>query len=121
MVVGGPGVPTLPAAGLVVVVQRQNLDSAIILPHQTEGSGVQDHLLKDQTVTNKIVPDMENGDPGEVGPPAPRLAIKDGRQEQDSATTRIQPMEEPCAQDLLLKIQDAPCDDVSVGFYFFFI
>ena len=114
MVVGGPGVPTLPAAGLVVVVQRQNLDSAIILPHQTEGSGVQDHLLKDQTVTNKIVPDMENGDPGEVGPPAPRLAETERRQEQDSVTTHAQPMEEIGVLDLLLKLQDAKSHDASV-------
>ena len=44
------------------------------------------------------------------------------RQEQDSATTRIQPMEEPGVLDLLLKLQDALYeDDASVSFYFFFV
>ena len=50
MEVGELGAPILPAAGLVVVVLRQNIEAATILPHQTEGSGVQDHLLKDQIV-----------------------------------------------------------------------
>ena len=115
MEVGELGAPILPAAGLVVVVLRQNIEAATILPHQTEGSGVQDHLLKDQTVTNKIVPDMENGDPGEVGPPAPRLAETERRQEQDSVTTHAQNMEEIGVLDLLLKLQDAKSHDASVG------
>ena len=115
MEVGGPGVPTLPAAGLVEEAPRQNLDSATILPHQMEGPGVQDHLLKDQTVTLKVAPETEGGDPGEVGPPAPGLAGTERRQEQDSATTRIQPMEEPGVLDLPIKLQDAKSHDASVG------
>ena len=122
MEVGGPGVPTLPAAGLVEEAPRQNLDSATILPHQMEGPGVQDHLLKDRTVNLKLAPETEGGDPGEVGPPAPGLAMMERRQEQDSATTRIQPMEEPGVLDLLLKLQDALYeDDASVSFYFFLL
>ena len=101
MEVGGPGAPTLPAARLVVEGRRREPDSVTTLPHQTEGPGVQDHLLKDRTVTLKLAPETESGDPGEVGPPAQRLAMTDGRQEQDSATTQPQPMVEPCVLDLL--------------------
>ena len=58
---------------------------------------------------------MENGDPGEVGPPAPRLAETERRQEQDSVTTHAQNMEEIGVLDLLLKLQDAKSHDASVG------
>ena len=115
MEVGDLGVPTLPAARLVEEALRQNLDNATILPHHTEGPSVQDHLLRDQTVTLKLAPETEGGDPGEVGPPAPRLAVKEARQEQDSATTPPLPMEEPSAQEILLNLQNAMFNFASVG------
>ena len=55
MEVGGPGVPTLPAASLVVEALRQNLDSATTQRKPMEELIVWDHPLKIQTVTLRLV------------------------------------------------------------------
>ena len=66
MEVGDLGVPTLPAARLVEEALRQNLDNATILPHHTEGPSVQDHLLRDRTVTLKLTLDGRWGSWGSI-------------------------------------------------------
>ena len=88
MEVGGPGVPMIPAAGLVVVVQRKNLDSATTLHPLMEDLIVKDHHLNPLSVTLKIVQWMEAGGPGAPILHAARPVVEVRRREPDSVTTQ---------------------------------
>ena len=99
MEVGGPGVHTLPAAGLVVMVLRQNLDSATTLHPLMEELIVKAHLLNPLTVTLKNVQWMAVGDPGAPTLPAAGLVVEEIRREPDSAITQNLLMEGLSVQD----------------------
>ena len=105
MEVGGPGVHTLPAAGLVVVVLRQNLDSAITLHPLMEDLIVKDHLLNPLSVALKLVQWTEVGDLGVPTLPAAGLVVEALRQNLDSVTTLPHQTEGSGVQDHLLKDQ----------------
>ena len=105
--IGGPGVHTLPVARNVVAALKEDPESVTIHAQPMVADSVQGTPMNQPVVTHTRVHDMEAGDPGEVGPPAPQLAVKEARQEQDSATTPPLPMEEPSAQEDLLNLQNA--------------
>ena len=88
MEVGDLGVPTLPAAGLVVMVLRQNLDSATTLHLLMEDLIVKDNLLNPLSVTLKNVQWMEVGVPGAPILHAARPVVEGRRREPDSAITQ---------------------------------
>ena len=88
MEVGDPGVHTLPAAGVVVMVLRQNLDSVTTLHPLMEELIVKAHLLNPLTVTLKNVQWMAVGDPGAPSLPAASLVVEEIRREPDSVTTQ---------------------------------
>ena len=115
MEVGGPGVPTLPAARSVVAALKEDPDSVTTHAQPMVANCAQGFPMNMPVATLTRVLDMEAGDPGEVGPPAPQLAAKERRQEQDYATTPPLPLEEPSAQDLLLNLQNAMFMFASVG------
>ena len=103
MEVGDLGVPTLPAAGLVVMVLRKNLDSATTLHLLMEDLIVKDNLLNPLSVTLKNVRWMEVGELGALILYAATLAVKGRRREPDSATTQPLLMAELSVQDLPIK------------------
>ena len=88
MEVGELGVPTLPAAGLVVEGRRKEPDSVTTQPLLMAGQSVQDLQVTKKAATLKLVQWMEVGDLGVPILHAPRLVVEDIRREPGSAATQ---------------------------------